>query len=58
MTYLFRNDDAKHKDEAARQHATDEFIAMISNLKSEQIEVIQRLNKELSQAFNYRDGSI
>lgn len=51
VTYLFRNDDTTSKDEAARQRATDEFIAMISNLKSEQIEVIERINKELMQAF-------
>ncbi|MFD0716115.1 helix-turn-helix domain-containing protein [Paenibacillus sp. GCM10027626] len=53
VTHLFRNDDVKSKDEIARQQATDEFIAVISNLKSEQIEIVKRINKELVQAFSH-----
>ncbi|WMT40966.1 XRE family transcriptional regulator [Paenibacillus sp. D2_2] len=49
---LFGHDTVKNKDEVARQQATDEFIAMISNLDSNKIEIIKRINKELIQAFN------
>lgn len=48
---LFRNDTAKNKDELARQQAMNEFVAMISNLKSDKIEIIKRINKELVRAF-------
>ncbi|GIP35954.1 helix-turn-helix domain-containing protein [Paenibacillus sp. J2TS4] len=48
---LFRNDTIKNKNEAARRQATDEFIAMISNLDSGNVEIIKRINKELVQAF-------
>ena len=48
-TELFRNDTVKNKDDAARRHATDDFIAMIRN--SDKVEIINRINKELIQAF-------
>lgn len=48
---LFRNGHAEDKDEAARRQATDEFVAMISNLDGSKIESIKRINKELAQAF-------
>ncbi|MCP3775228.1 helix-turn-helix domain-containing protein [Paenibacillus sp. MZ04-78.2] len=50
---LFRNDAVKNKDELVRRQATDEFIALISDLKSEQIEIVKRINKELVQAFSH-----
>jgi len=50
-TDLFRHEAVKNKDEVARRQATDEFIAMISNLDSSKIEIIKRINKELVQAF-------
>ncbi|GAA4867062.1 helix-turn-helix transcriptional regulator [Paenibacillus vulneris] len=49
---LFRNDAVKNKDEAARRQATDEFIVLISNLDSDKVEIIKRINKELVQAFS------
>lgn len=52
-TEFFRNDADINEIEVARRQATDEFIAMLSNLKSEQIDIIRRINKELVQAFKY-----
>jgi len=48
---LFRSKGTESKEDVIRQQATDEFIAIISNLKSDQIEIIKRINRELVQAF-------